>query len=208
MPHFIFCSLHLSFNRSTATTDDTTPLTLVRSVQEQDTIDIPPVDDATTLDCTSKTLKFNDRVHKLKYRIAVDAINGVDNAFETYNELFSTYLTATAGRRFDRDMEFEMVPMHFTGIFHAAKNSEIDFVFADPGIYSCLGVEVGAQPLATAVSRLEVRGITYDLDVYGGVIFTQAGNNAINNIQDLKDKVIGAGDISMLMAAQLQFYGT
>ena len=40
----------------------------------------------------------------------------------------------------------------------------------------------------------------------GGVIAVRADNNEINSILDLKDKVIGAGAISMIMAAQLQFY--
>lgn len=37
-------------------------------------------------------------------------------------------------------------------------------------------------------------------------MFTQAENDEINNIHDLKDKIIAAGGISMIMAAQLQFY--
>ena len=37
-------------------------------------------------------------------------------------------------------------------------------------------------------------------------MFSRADNDEINGIQDLKDKVIGAGAISMIMAAQLQFY--
>ena len=37
-------------------------------------------------------------------------------------------------------------------------------------------------------------------------MFTHADNDQINSVLDLKDKVIGAGGITMLMAAQLQFY--
>ena len=40
----------------------------------------------------------------------------------------------------------------------------------------------------------------------GGVIMTRADNTKVNTIQDLKDKVIAAGSISVLMSAQLQFY--
>jgi hypothetical protein len=58
----------------------------------------------------------------------------------------------------------------------------------------------------TTVARLEVRGRTFDLDVFGGVIATQADNDEINSILDLKDKIIGAGSISMVNAAQTQFY--
>jgi hypothetical protein len=37
--------------------------------------------------------------------------------------------------------------------------------------------------------------------VFGGVIATQYDNDEINTITDLKDKIIGAGSISMIMAA-------
>ena len=71
---------------------------------------------------------------------------------------------------------------------------------------ACVGAETGAQPLATVISRLEVRGHQYSLDVYGGVIATLADRHDINVIEDLQDKVIGSGTISNLMAGQLQFY--
>jgi hypothetical protein len=66
--------------------------------------------------------------------------------------------------------------------------------------------EVGAQPLVTIISRLEARGHTYELDVFGGVMATRADNDEINSIYDLKDKIIGAGDINQIMGGQLQFY--
>jgi hypothetical protein len=158
------------------------------------------------IDCASAIRKMDPLIHKPKYRIAVDAIRGFEKAYEEYNLTFSEYLTATAGRRFDPPIEFEMVPVTFGGLFDAVYEQEVDFFYANPGIYSCVGVEVGAQPLATIISRLEVRGHEYDLDVFGGVIFTQADNDEINGILDLKDKIIGAGGISIIMAAQLQFY--
>lgn len=37
-------------------------------------------------------------------------------------------------------------------------------------------------------------------------MFARADNDEISNIEDFRDKVIGAGGIDMLMAAQLQFY--
>lgn len=85
-------------------------------------------------------------------------------------------------------------------------NREIDFFVANPGLFTCIGIESGAQALATTTARLEVRGHTFDLDVYGGVIATREDRDDINTIQDLKDKIIGAGSISMVNAAQTQFY--
>ena len=71
---------------------------------------------------------------------------------------------------------------------------------------SFLGVEQGAQPLVTTISREEVRGHEYDLDVFAGVIFTKADNKNVNNVLDLKDKIIGAGAISVIMGGQTQLY--
>ena len=99
-----------------------------------------------------------------------------------------------------------MVPVNFKGLFDAVEEQAIDLFYANPGVYSCVGVEKGAQPLVTITSRLTVRGHTYDLDVFGGVMFARADNDDINGVKDLHDKVIGAGAISMIMAAQLQFY--
>jgi len=158
------------------------------------------------MSCASGLRTFDPRQHKNIYRVGVHAIRGFDAAFQEYNQTFGEYLTDTAGRRFDIPIRFEMVPVTTQGLFDAVDEEEIDFFFANPGVYSCVGVELGANPLATIVSRLTVRGHTYELDVYGGVIATRAENDDINSIVDLKDKVIGAGAISQIMAAQLQFY--
>lgn len=135
------------------------------------------------------------------------AIRGFEAAYEEYNTTFADYLTQTAGQRFDPPIEFEMVPVNFQGLFDAVESQEIDLFYANPGIYSCVGVEKGAQPLVTIVSRLEVRGHSYELDVFGGVMFARADNDDIEGITDLRDKIIGAGSISMINAGQLQFYG-
>lgn len=56
------------------------------------------------------------------------------------------------------------------------------------------------------ISRLSTRGQTFDLDVYGGVIAVRHDRDDINTLQDLKDKVIGAGNIIDLMGGQMQIY--
>lgn len=134
------------------------------------------------------------------------AIRGFEAAYQEYNKTFAEYLTSTAGKRYDPPITFEMVPVNFQGLFDAVEEEAVDLFYANPGIYSCVGVEDGAQPLATVVSRLTVRGHTYDLDVVGGVMFTRADNDEITGVTSLADKVIGAGGISMMMAAQLQFH--
>ena len=45
---------------------------------------------------------------------------------------------------------------------------DVDFMYSDTGLYSCVGVEIGGQPLGTTISNLQARGRSYNLDVYGG----------------------------------------
>lgn len=79
-------------------------------------------------------------------------------------------------------------------------------MYSDTGLYSCIGVEIGGQPLGTTISHLTARGRGYNLDMYGGSMVVLAENSEINSIEDLKDKVIGAQSISDFSGAQVQFY--
>jgi ABC-type phosphate/phosphonate transport system substrate-binding protein len=169
------------------------------TVQQEEVISDP-------LDCSADKVEFNPLVHKQKYRVGVYANNGAEAVFQQYNLTFAEYLTATAGQRFDPPIEFELSSENLFSLFNAAETEDVDFFFANAAAYSCMGLEHGAQPLATAVSRLTVRGHTFDLDVYGGVMFTLADNDEINDVSDFKEKVIGAGGITMMMGGQAQFY--
>ncbi|CAB9499442.1 activated protein kinase catalytic subunit alpha-1 [Seminavis robusta] len=156
--------------------------------------------------CHEETHPFDSFVHKSVYTVGVHAIRGLDSAVAETNMTFATYLTETAGKRFDPPIQFQVKPFYFDGIFNAIDNDELDFLYSNPGVYSCIGTEVGATALTTAVKRLTVRDKTFDLDVYGGVIAVRADNKEINSIGDLKDKIIGAGAIIDLMAGQMQIY--
>ncbi|CAB9517041.1 activated protein kinase catalytic subunit alpha-1 [Seminavis robusta] len=156
--------------------------------------------------CHGERHPFDPRVHKRHYKVGIHAIRGLEAAEEEYKMAFETYLTQTAGRRFDPPVDFTIVAATMNGIFEQLEDDSLDFLYVNPGVYSCVGVEFGANPLATIISRLEIRGLTWDLDVFGGVIFTRSSNYDINTIEDLRDKIIGAGSISMIMAGQLQFY--
>ena len=145
--------------------------------------------------CNEELLPFDPFIHKPVYTVGVHAIRGLEQALAETNQTFATYLTETAGKKFDPPIEFQVIPKHFDAIFQAIDDDEMDFLYANPGVYSCIGTEVGATALVTAVKRLPVRDKTYDLDVYGGVIAVRADNKEINNLADLKDKVIGAGAI-------------
>eukprot|EP00980_Cylindrotheca_fusiformis_P025285 scaffold13402_cov70-Cylindrotheca_fusiformis.AAC.1 len=69
---------------------------------------------------------------------------------------------------------------------------DIDFMYSDPGVYSCIGTEIGSQPLGTTIVSYENRGREYHLDMHGGTILALASSSEIDTIKDLKDKAIAA----------------
>lgn len=152
-------------------------------------------DSKSDLACTSDLRAFDVHVHQPKYTVAFHAIRGFDTAVNEYNTTFSEYLTATAGKRFEPAIRFVLKPMTYPEIREGIASESIDFFYADAGTYSCIGVEFGAQPLATKVVRLDVRGHTYDLDEAGGVMFTRDDNAEVQSLADFRGKVIGAGGV-------------
>lgn len=144
--------------------------------------------------CTKLIRNFNPLRHKNKYRVGVFNSDGGDAVtFQYYNLTFSQYLTATAGQAFDPPIQFDMVPVTLTDLMEGAVSENIDFMFASSAVSSCMATEHEVQPLVTIINRRETRGHAFDLDLYGGVIFTLAGNDRVNTIEDIKDKVIGSG---------------
>ena len=114
-----------------------------------------------------------------------------------YNVTYAQYLTATAGQRFDPPIKFDIVPVNLETLSKKGLQEEVDFFFSSSAVFSCMASEQGAQALTTIINRREARGHTYDLDTYGGVIFTLATNDEINTMADLKGKTIGSGGITV-----------
>uniref|UniRef100_A0A7S3LHW5 guanylate cyclase n=1 Tax=Amphora coffeiformis TaxID=265554 RepID=A0A7S3LHW5_9STRA len=156
--------------------------------------------------CTTILRDFNPLIHKSVYRVGVYTSEGEEEAFQQYKKTFEQYLAVTTGTRFDPPLRFEMVPVNLSSLANMAKKEEIDFFFGTAAVFSCMAAELNAQALVTIIHRREARGHIYDLDVYGGVIFTLATNEHINTIDDLKGKTIGAGGITMNGGGQAQFY--
>ena len=101
--------------------------------------------------------EFNPFIHKEVYKIQVHATRGLQDAYDAVYKVFGDYLTATAGQRFEPPISFEVVPNYFDGLFQAIEEEEMDFLYANPGVFTCVGVEAGATALTTVVKDLEVR---------------------------------------------------
>lgn len=125
------------------------------------------------------------------YRVGVLAIRTFETAINEFSATMD-YLTKTAGAIFDPPINFEMIPVGFTGdVVDELESGKYDFVYVNPTLFSCISSEVAAHSLATKISKRNVGGNVYELTRFGGVIITQAGNDQINAIEDIKDKRVG-----------------
>ena len=144
-------------------------------------------------------------VHKSVYTVGVLSHRGIVAAYEEFNETFTTYLTETAGQRFDPPLHFEMKPLGYLSTFKDSAAGAVDFIYVNPSLFSCIESEYHAQSLVSQVSSRQVNNETYHLKRFGGVIAVLASNTAIQTIYDLKNKVIAASSISGLGSGQMEF---
>jgi hypothetical protein len=107
------------------------------------------------MDCASAKRIYDPLIqHKNHFRVGVHALRTLEEANASYGVIFSDYLTATAGARFDPPITFEAVPLYASGVYDAVNAANIDFIFANSGLYSCLGIEWGIQGLATVTTKV------------------------------------------------------
>jgi ABC-type phosphate/phosphonate transport system substrate-binding protein len=156
--------------------------------------------------CSHVVHDFSPLLHKQRYRVGVYSNLGDEWAKEMYGPVFADYLSATAGQHFNPPVTFEVVPVSMGSAIAMAQNGDIDFLFASSAVFSCMTVQFSAQALVTIINRRESRGYEYDLDVYGGVMFTLKDREDINDVEDFKGRTIGAGDIVSTGGGQTQFY--
>ena len=71
--------------------------------------------------------------------------------------------------------------------------SQRDFIFTTPNMAACLESEFLAAPLVT--QRVKRSG--KELNRYGGVIYTLKSRTDINEVKDLKGKIITATDFKL-----------
>lgn len=139
--------------------------------------------------CVTAPLK-DETTDQLVYRIGFLAIRGPESTYNEYNRT-ADYLTQTAGKQFDPPITFENVPVVFgesQGVIEKYLSGRYDFVYANPSLATCVASEGGLNYLASVISRRKVAGQVYHLTRFGGVLFTQADNDDISSISDIKGK--------------------
>lgn len=120
------------------------------------------------LNCAHGFRTLDPLTQKQVYYVGVHAPSGVEVAMQEFNLTFETYLTETVGKRWRPNLEFKMKPSTDPLRDWVDNDEEVDFMYSDTGLYSCVGIEIGGQPLGTTISHLTARGMEYNLDMFGG----------------------------------------
>jgi serine/threonine protein kinase/ABC-type phosphate/phosphonate transport system substrate-binding protein len=151
-------------------------------------------------------ITFDVEKHKkTKFTVGVLAITGEEEAYAEFNATWNSYLTATAGKRFDPPLEFAMKALNFNLLFTDTRDAIVDFIYVNPSAYSCIESEYTAHSLASQISRRVIGGKVYDLNMFGGVIFARADNENVNTLKDIKGTTVAAASINGLGSGQMQF---
>ena len=121
---------------------------------------------------------LDENSHETTVRIGVLAHRGHIQAIQRWS-LTADYLSSKiAGHH------FEIVPLNLDDIRSATHNGGIQFILTNPGNYADLEAHFGISRIATLQTR---EGKKVRLR-YGAVIITQASNNDIHRLEDLKNK--------------------
>jgi hypothetical protein len=120
------------------------------------------------LNCVEGLREFDEVTQKRTYYVGVHAPAGVETAYREFNMTFEAYLNEAVGKRWDPPIEFKMKATDNPLQDWLDNGEEADFMYTDTGVFSCIGTEVGAQPIATTIASLSARGRDYKLDVFAG----------------------------------------
>ncbi len=88
------------------------------------------------------------------------------------------------------EYRFRIVPLDFREIEPAVKNGEVDFLLVNPSIYVNMEVRYRISRIVTLNNLIDGR----PSNIFGGVIFTRAGRQDINSLEDIRGKSFMAVD--------------
>ena len=77
-------------------------------------------------------IQYDPQIYESTYTIGVLAHRGIKAAYKEFNATFNAYLTATAGKRFQNPIRFQMKALNYTEIFTFSEQKLIDFIYVNP----------------------------------------------------------------------------
>ncbi|KAL3928934.1 MAG: hypothetical protein SGBAC_012428 [Bacillariaceae sp.] len=158
-------------------------------------------------DSCAPPIRFDASVHKQVYKVGCQFFGHAPGLMRSFNLTFADYLTATAGKRFDPPIQFEIDFMSDTNLaYDRIEEQEIDFTFVNPFLNTCLEAEYGTQSLVSSFRTTSYGGQKRALSHFAGSIITHVDNNDINELADLKDKVVAVVDPQNMGGASVQWH--
>ncbi|MGM0516901.1 MAG: HD domain-containing phosphohydrolase, partial [Pseudomonadota bacterium] len=126
-------------------------------------------------------------------RIGVLALRGKEKAREEWAPM-----AASVNAR-SESLEVSIVPLDFDEIRVAVRRRSVDFVLANSAFYVELEMRYGVSPVVTRQRRVtDAEGVERGVSQFGGVFFTRADNDDIDELSDIRGKRIAAVDASSL----------
>lgn len=125
------------------------------------------------------------REESIVYTIGVAANRGKDEAFSRWKHT-ARYLSREVG-----GASFMIIPLDFAEIFSSAERGELDFLILNPAIFVKLQEQFDYQAVATLKREIGSKGV---FSVLGGVLFTRAERQDINQLEDLRGQTFLAVD--------------
>lgn len=112
------------------------------------------------------------------YKIGVLAKDGAAKASEQW-EATAVYLTASIPGE-----QFALMPLGFDEVLPAVESRRVEFFLANSSMFVNAQKKLGAEAIATMINSRQGK----PLNSFGGVLFTDARRDDIQNIADLKGK--------------------
>jgi len=126
-------------------------------------------------------------------RIGVLALRGKDKALETWAPMAES-VNARA-----ESLRVTIVPLDFDEIRVAVRRRSVDFVLANSAFYVELEMRYGVSPVVTRQRRVrDPEGFERGVSQFGGVFFTRADNEDVDELADIRGERIAAVDASSL----------
>ena len=135
------------------------------------------------------------------YLIGGFAQNGAAQFYKSFNSTFATYLTAAVQQNPNyASVTFSVVAVEYIDTYSLLEAGQLDFVYTQPSLFSCIEGEYTMASLAT----LRNLALGKQLAQFGGVIFVKKGSN-ITELDDLKGRRIAMVSFSGLGSGQMQW---
>jgi ABC-type phosphate/phosphonate transport system substrate-binding protein len=106
------------------------------------------------------------------------------------------------------NVTFVNVYLNFTTTYTAVQNKQLDFIYTNPSIFSCLETQNGVNAVASIQSLRPTAVAPYTpvpQSVFGGTFFALSNRTDVNHISDIAGKRLEGADLTGLGAGQAQW---